>query len=186
MNIQIKLIGIILLLGSCAYGQNEVDAYRHGQSTLVGSARMLGMGGAFSAAGGDIGVATTNPAGLGVLRSSVFTLTPTYSFGNIDGQFINQNQRGNSSYFGIPNWGAAFTTVNYYDEESRRKSGKNLKSYTLAFGHNQTENYHINGQVGSAFNEFSSITNSFAEQAQGVYFGDLFGDGTTPGLAHET
>ncbi|MCI4667340.1 MAG: hypothetical protein MRZ79_04205 [Bacteroidia bacterium] len=181
--INISLTLFLIFFSTLSFAQNELDAYRHSQTQLRGSARMLGMGGAYSAAGADIGATTLNPASLGLFRSSAFTLTPTFSLGTVEGQFINQAQNGRSNYFGIPNWGMAFTTVNYYDEESKRKSGKKIKSYSFAFGHNQTENYHSNSLVQDAFNEFSSITNNFAEQAQGIPFSELENLDSRAGLA---
>lgn len=184
--VNIFLLSLCLLIGTQTFAQNQVDAYRHSQSMLRGSARVLGMGGAYSAAGADVSVAPMNPAGLGLFRSSVFTLTPTYSFGAVDGSFIDQSQRAQSNYLGIPNWGAAFTTTNYYDEESKRKSGSRIKSYTFAFGHNQTENYHSNAVVQDVFNGFSSITNALTEQAQGTNFNDLLAADSRAGLALRT
>ncbi|MEO0898358.1 MAG: hypothetical protein AAFY71_18235 [Bacteroidota bacterium] len=185
----IQLLLTILLLGGLSsnlFAQNERDAYRHSQTIPTGSARMMAMGGAYSAAGGDVGVSTINPAGLGIFRSSVYSFSPTYSFGTVNSNFIDASGSGNSRYFGMPNWGAAFTTMNYENEEQARRSRNKIKSYTISFGHNQTENYHRNSVVQGAFNQFSSITNMFAEMAQGQDFNDLLGSSSFPGLALQT
>ena len=48
-------IGICLLLsGGAVFAQGEMDAYKFSQYDLSGTARYLGMGGAFGALGGDI------------------------------------------------------------------------------------------------------------------------------------
>ena len=47
-----------------------MDAYKMSQTDLNGTARYLGMSGAFGALGGDISSMSTNPAGLGIYRSS--------------------------------------------------------------------------------------------------------------------
>ena len=52
-----------------------IDAYRYVQTETGGTARFLGMGGAFGALGGDISVLNVNPAGLAVYRSSEVVTT---------------------------------------------------------------------------------------------------------------
>lgn len=60
-----------------ASAQGVLDAYKFSQSDLNGTARYLGMGGAFGALGGDISVLSNNPAGLGIYRSSEVVTTLT-------------------------------------------------------------------------------------------------------------
>ena len=43
-----------LLSGGAVFAQGEMDAYKFSQYDLSGTARYLGMGGAFGALGGDI------------------------------------------------------------------------------------------------------------------------------------
>lgn len=53
-----KRIGIIMsvlaLCGGTAFSQSQLDAFKYSQTELNGTARYLGMGGAFGALGGDI------------------------------------------------------------------------------------------------------------------------------------
>jgi long-subunit fatty acid transport protein len=58
-----------------AFAQSQLDALRYGQTDLHGTARTLGMAGAFGALGGDVSVMGNNPAGLGVYRSSEWVIT---------------------------------------------------------------------------------------------------------------
>lgn len=68
------------LLGSgAAFAQGEMDAYKFSQYDLTGTARYLSMGGAFGALGGDISAMGTNPAGLGIYRSSEIVTTLSLS-----------------------------------------------------------------------------------------------------------
>ena len=53
-----------------ALAQGEMDAYKFSQYDISGTARYMSMGGAFGALGGDISSMRTNPAGLGIYRSS--------------------------------------------------------------------------------------------------------------------
>ena len=58
-----------LLSGGAVFAQGEMDAYKFSQYVLSGTARYLGMGGAFGALGGDISAMGGNPAGLGIYRA---------------------------------------------------------------------------------------------------------------------
>ena len=61
-----RLLSLGFILGlsvTILFGQNEIDALRHSQSTITGTARALGTGGAFSAVGADMSSAALNPAG---------------------------------------------------------------------------------------------------------------------------
>ena len=60
----------ILTLGMQVAAQTQYDAARLSDSELNGTARFVGMGGAMSALGADISTIGTNPAGIGLFRSS--------------------------------------------------------------------------------------------------------------------
>lgn len=73
------LISALVLGGSAAYAQGGLDAYKLSHKELNGTARYLGMSGAFGALGGDISSMSTNPAGLGIYRSSEVVTTLSLS-----------------------------------------------------------------------------------------------------------
>ncbi len=58
-----------------ASAQSAIDAYRFSQPDLRGTARFMGMGGAFGALGGDLSTLSQNPAGIGVYRSNEIGFT---------------------------------------------------------------------------------------------------------------
>ena len=60
--------------------QNETDALRFSQTFPGGTARTIGMSGAFGAFGGDFSTLSINPAGIGVYRSSEFSITPAMNY----------------------------------------------------------------------------------------------------------
>lgn len=72
-------ISAFLLAGGVVFAQGEMDAYKMSQTDLNGTARYLGMSGAFGALGGDISSMSTNPAGLGIYRSSEVVTTISLS-----------------------------------------------------------------------------------------------------------
>ncbi len=66
-----------LLIGSLgASAQDITEAYNLSNLTVQGTARSMGFGNALGSVGGDFSSLSVNPAGLGVYRSSEFTLTP--------------------------------------------------------------------------------------------------------------
>lgn len=170
-------ISLLFFIGTGAlegYAQNQNDALRHSLYTITGSARSMGMGGAYSAVGADLSSATLNPAGLAVYRSSTFALSPAYSMIGNQGEYLDTTGTGRDSYFGIPSWGFAFTTLKEYDNgRTREEVREGLKSYTFAFGHNQLENYTRNVVIEGGFNDLSSLSDMFAEQAQGIFYEQL-------------
>lgn len=58
------------------------DMLRISQQYPWGTARAMGMGGAFGALGGDMTSLSLNPAGLGIYRSSEFTFSPSLNYNN--------------------------------------------------------------------------------------------------------
>jgi hypothetical protein len=66
---------IISLTTAGIMAQGEFDALKFNQSDINGTARYISMGGAFTALGGDASAIQLNPAGLGVYRSSEFSIT---------------------------------------------------------------------------------------------------------------
>lgn len=58
-----------------ADAQSAIDGFRFSQNDLKGTARYMGMGGAFGALGGDLSSISTNPAGIGVYRRNELGIT---------------------------------------------------------------------------------------------------------------
>ena len=72
------LLAFLSAYGLTAFAQAEFDALRLSQTDITGTARFVSMSGAFGALGGDMSAINLNPAGIGVYRSSEFTLSPSY------------------------------------------------------------------------------------------------------------
>ncbi len=61
---------VLFLLSGYIFSQGEIDAIKYSTKDLTGTARSMAMGGSFGALGGDMTGVSTNPAGIGVYRSS--------------------------------------------------------------------------------------------------------------------
>ena len=72
-------VSMFLLNTFGVFAQGEMDAYKFSQYDISGTARYMSMGGAFGALGGDISSISTNPAGLGIYRSSEVLTTISLS-----------------------------------------------------------------------------------------------------------
>lgn len=172
------LLLCIFLTGSSVlvFGQNEQDALLHSLFSSTGSARSLGLGGAASAVGADLSAASLNPAGLGFYRRSEFGITPTFRVIQNNADYLGSLNSTTKSNFGIGSWGFALFNQVYIDNGRRREPAKRgLKSYTIAFGQNQVDNYYREVRA-SGYNELSSITDMFAERANGVFSEQLLSD----------
>lgn len=63
-------LSLLAAFSGSANAQSAIDAYSISQPDLKGTARFMGMAGAFGALGGDLSSLSQNPAGIGVYRSS--------------------------------------------------------------------------------------------------------------------
>jgi hypothetical protein len=153
---------LIIFSGSLNIGLSQTvgDALRY--STLIpgGTARVIGAGSSFGAMGGDFGVLTLNPAGLGDYRSSELVFSFSFNSGNTDSQLqgsIVQNTN-HSTQPNIENLGLVF--------HNSPRSGI-LVTSNFAVGLQQyvsyNENFAYNGQTEG------SITERFQDLADGLY-----------------
>ena len=95
----IKLISISLLQYCLMFTVNAQDAGNYAATALKlsntysgGSARMMGLGGAQTALGGDISSASSNPAGLGFFNRSEFSFSPTINVINSSSSYLDNSQ----------------------------------------------------------------------------------------------
>ncbi|MCD7710806.1 MAG: outer membrane protein transport protein [Porphyromonadaceae bacterium] len=80
MEKKIKIVALLLLVVACITdlrAQSAVEALQLTDNDLVGSARFVSMGGAFTSLGGDISSLSQNPAGIGVYSSNEVVTTLT-------------------------------------------------------------------------------------------------------------
>jgi hypothetical protein len=95
-----KICLTLTLLGMFAGGtfaQNQLDALRYSRLNPSGTARFVAMGGAFGALGSDFSALSVNPGGIGLYRSSEFSITPSFSTTTTESQ-LNGNFREDSRY----------------------------------------------------------------------------------------
>ncbi len=161
-----RLFPLLILTITClqAEAQDWVDALRFSQTYAGGTARSTAMGGAFGALGGDFYSASSNPAGLGVYRSSELTITPELYFDKTTSRYIGNEVEENKYNFNISNFG--------YVVSFNKEKEKGFIGATIAFGFNRLNNYHSNIAIEGGNTE-SSLGDLYVSSAN-------YGEGAGP------
>ncbi|MDP4202318.1 MAG: outer membrane protein transport protein [Bacteroidota bacterium] len=158
-----SLLSLGLLLGFVAgiHAQDEFDALKASQTQLKGTARYMGMGGAFTALGGDASAISLNPAGLGVYRSSELTATLNM-----------MNNSSNSTWKGVTN--SDNNIFAHFNNLSIVATipGTDQYSSALSFTFDRLKSFNRNGVVSGA-NQLSSLTKSIAYRTGGISENDI-------------
>lgn len=126
----------------------------------LGTARSSAMAGAFTSLGADLASMSINPAGLGMYRSSEFSISPSLSFSSMNNSRAGgiDNLSGNKTNFALGNVGVA---LNVY-----QGSGA-LTSFTLGFGYNKLVDFNSRNTFGMAPDSYS-IADMMALQLHGI------------------
>ncbi|GIV25487.1 MAG: hypothetical protein KatS3mg026_1179 [Bacteroidia bacterium] len=147
---------ILSALVGALSAQNDLDAERWSQMMPQGSARALGMAGAFSALGGDPANLTQNPGGLGLFVRGGLWLSPALAIPTTSTTYLSSG-RDSRTQLSVPQLALVL----------HGQGGKAIPYWNFAFGYNQEGFFHQNSQA-SGFNERNSFTQSIAEQAEGI------------------
>ncbi len=116
MDLKLKgiLAGFVLLSSNLSIAQSLIDpasfgyyheAYLLSRQNMFSSARFMGIGGARTALGGDVGTISSNPAGLGFFTKSEFAGSAGLGFNNANTDFLNSESREGIGNFNFPNLG---------------------------------------------------------------------------------
>lgn len=113
--------------------QMPADLAQLSQTRAFGTARAMGMGGAFVSLGADLTSMTLNPAGLGMYRRNEITLTPLVSLSSASTGGTSEWLDNSRSRFSLANLGVA---LNLYENPKR-----GLVSLTLGIGVNRVADF---------------------------------------------
>lgn len=147
------LVASAVTAGS-ANAQSAVDAMQvAGNGEVRGTARFMGMGGAFTALGGDLSAVVSNPAGLGTYRNSdiglslgmTFNNTSTEAPGAKNSENVNKFTCNNFGYVGVANiggtlqslaWGVSYNRLSQFDRKMHgymRNAGASVTNYIASY-----------------------------------------------------
>jgi hypothetical protein len=157
---KIKLILAIMFFATLSLqSQNAADALRYSYLNYGGTARFMGMGGAFGALGGDFSSLSINPAGIGIFRGSEFTITPSLNYSLVNSNYYGVSDEDIKYSFNMKNIGFVFTVP-----ISGSGEGSGLKSINFGFGLVQHNNFNYR-MVAEGFNTESSLMTHFLNEA---------------------
>lgn len=127
------------------------------QREAVGTARSIGMGGAFTSLGADMASLGYNPAGFGMYRNNEISLSLGLGIANAKNYNAYNTVNNNAVRVAVNNIGASFKVY--------EGTGK-LLAVNFAFGYNKTADYNYNlSYEGPA--TISSLADAFADIANG-------------------
>jgi hypothetical protein len=159
------VILLITILFTSVYAQNAVDALRYSNVGYGGSSRFTAMGGAFGAIGADFSTISTNPAGLGLFKSSEFTVTPSLYHAITESKYLGNTTEDDEYNFNIQNAGIVLTA-----EFPDRLGTDGWRNVQFGFGMNRLLNFN-NSMYMNGFNENSSLLTGYTQYANdnGIY-----------------
>lgn len=147
-----------------ASAQSAIDAYTLGRTDIMGTARFMGMAGAFGALGGDMTTLSYNPGGIGIYRSSELGLTMDV---NMNGETMN--------FDGFKNKETAtrflFNNIGYV---GTIRTNSTLRNFNWGFTYNRVASFNRR-YAGMARNISNSMSNYMAGVANdyGVRVSDV-------------
>lgn len=129
-------IGLFASAQTVLFAQTDEDALRFSQYAVGGSARFIGVSGAFGALGADFGSLSFNPAGIGLYRSSEMTFSPSVAWTNTGANFQNILNNSSASQFNVSNFGVVFSS-----DLTRKQIDNKWKRLNFGFGANRTADF---------------------------------------------
>lgn len=146
----------LMLSMNILLAQEPLDAVRYSWLTDQGTARSQGIGGAMNALGGDISALATNPAGIGVYKTSEFVLTPGISFNNTKSSYRNGGATDSKTSFTYGPIGVVWGIPSY-------RGNSKWKNMSVGLSLSQVANFNQNIYVTGDNNQ-SSFSEKYLDQ----------------------
>lgn len=152
-----------VFIAQFTFGQTSTDYLRYSKNYFGGSARSLGMGGAFGAVGADISNMSTNPAGLGLYKKSDILFSPSLFFASTESDYQGVSMHDSKSNFNLGSYGAVFTT---------KTNSTNWNYFQFGIGVNRINNFN-NRVFIQGSNNTTSLISDYQDQAYNTMPDDL-------------
>ena len=162
------IVGLSIFTSLLTFAQTEFDAYKVVQTDINGTARYMGMAGAFGALGGDASSIKDNPAGLGVYRRSELTGTLNNLLVNSTSTWNGKKGYGDLYKMNLNNFSLTLANPTWLSEN--KMSG--LQSSNWNFSYNRVKNFDKVTYAKSA-NLTSSLADYLAYFSYGYKPGDF-------------
>ena len=158
---------LILTAAWQSLSQNSADALRYSRIDIGGTARYIGLGGAFGALGADFTTTSTNPAGIGLYKTSEFTITPAVHIGSVESTYNGTMLQDSHSMFYLGDVGMVLAGQSKTDPN---KPG--WRSFSFATGMNRLNDFNYRYDM-AGFNPSNSLLDTYVEYADGVPFTEI-------------
>ncbi|MCO5234983.1 MAG: outer membrane protein transport protein [Chitinophagaceae bacterium] len=145
-----------VFLAHFLFAQEPLDAVRYSWLSPQGTARAQSIGGAISALGGDITALYTNPAGIGIYKTSELVLSPGISFNNSKSMYRGSAATDSKSSFNYGPIGVVWGMPSY-------RSNSKWKGMSIALALNKTANFNSNTYIAGDNNQ-SSYSEKYLDQ----------------------
>jgi hypothetical protein len=160
------LLSAAIVLTMQAIAQTDIDAFNFSQRSVAGTARFVGMGGAFCATGADLSTMSQNPAGIGLYRRADINLSPSLFNGHTTSDYLGGRTEDGRTGFNLGNAGLVFAS----DPQQGDPDG--WVNWAFGIGYNRLYDFN-NVRSFEGFNTTSSLLDYFASSAQGVSYENL-------------
>ncbi len=140
--------------------QYAFDALRFSLPYQIGTARYAGMGGALGALGTDPSCMAGNPAGLGLVRNSEFSITPALFFNFTESNFDNVKYTEDKFVFTFGNIAAI------YSRRLNKEKTTGVQFLNFGLSYQRTNNFNNNIFFNGVDTSFS-MSQHFTDVAQG-------------------
>lgn len=155
----ILITGFLYLIFSSAFAQNEEDALRYSTYDITGTARYMGLAGAYGAIGADFSSLSHNPAGIGLYKKSEFTISPSLFFGNTESSYSGRMLKDGRNNFALGNLGIVVA-----GSPADRLDRNPVQNYQFGFGINRLRDFN-NRFVMEGVNDQNSLLDTYLEYA---------------------
>jgi hypothetical protein len=158
---KIVLVSVIVAgLASYSFSQNINDVLRYSSLSYNGTARFMGLSGAYGALGADFSSLSQNPAGIALYRKSEFTITPGFFSANAKSSYLQDPSKSDfRNNVTLGNLGMVFNA----DMDDKNK-GSVLKGIQLGFGMNRTNDF-SQKILAEGYNKTSSLLGLYARES---------------------
>jgi hypothetical protein len=127
----------------------------------------MAMGGAFGALGADFTLTSTNPAGIGLYRTSELSITPSVFIGTTESIYNSMTGTDSRAVFALGNAGMVITS-----KLDSRNNKSNWKYVQFATGINRLADFNNRSQM-VGFNSENSLLDTYVHSANGTDFRDI-------------
>jgi len=155
---------LLLTAATTTRAQTSADALRYSRIDIGGTARYMGLSGAFGALGADFTSTSTNPAGLGLYKSSEFIITPSVHTGSVESDLNGILTSDTRSNFYLGNIGVVLSSKGKSDPS---KTG--WRNVTFATGLNRLNDFNHRYEM-TGTNTTNSLLDIYVRDANGTDF----------------